>query len=177
MRYVSTGTVMIDTIKTISCWVSSCILLVAHTFGSFSVFQVPLRAEEITIPADVTPERVPTHIVDYSGKPSPYYTHTYTHEWYELGLVTCTFLYWCAFSTHFRGRTVRRAAVPRNIKGWFDSASPSSALTISAPSLFPVHVKLIFLFISTGKRYLHSLLGQQQEVHWKGEHGFSLLLS
>lgn len=30
--------------------------------------QVPLRAEEITIPADVTPERVPTHIVDYSGE-------------------------------------------------------------------------------------------------------------
>uniref|UniRef100_A0A8C9Y7M7 Mitochondrial Rho GTPase n=1 Tax=Sander lucioperca TaxID=283035 RepID=A0A8C9Y7M7_SANLU len=28
--------------------------------------EVPLRAEEITIPADVTPERVPTHIVDYS---------------------------------------------------------------------------------------------------------------
>uniref|UniRef100_A0A3B4XW68 Ras homolog family member T1 n=1 Tax=Seriola lalandi dorsalis TaxID=1841481 RepID=A0A3B4XW68_SERLL len=28
--------------------------------------QVPYRAEEITIPADVTPERVPTHIVDYS---------------------------------------------------------------------------------------------------------------
>lgn len=29
--------------------------------------QVPARAEEITIPADVTPEKVPTHIVDYSG--------------------------------------------------------------------------------------------------------------
>uniref|UniRef100_A0A667YBG3 Mitochondrial Rho GTPase n=1 Tax=Myripristis murdjan TaxID=586833 RepID=A0A667YBG3_9TELE len=29
--------------------------------------EVPLRAEEITIPADVTPEKVPTHIVDYSG--------------------------------------------------------------------------------------------------------------
>uniref|UniRef100_H3BAP8 Mitochondrial Rho GTPase n=1 Tax=Latimeria chalumnae TaxID=7897 RepID=H3BAP8_LATCH len=28
--------------------------------------EVPPRAEEITIPADVTPERVPTHIVDYS---------------------------------------------------------------------------------------------------------------
>ncbi|XP_059391322.1 mitochondrial Rho GTPase 2 isoform X4 [Carassius carassius] len=28
--------------------------------------RVPLRAEEITIPADVTPEKVPTHIVDYS---------------------------------------------------------------------------------------------------------------
>lgn len=42
-----------------------------------SVSQVPLRAEEITIPADVTPERVPTHIVDYSGKP---YTHTMTGE-------------------------------------------------------------------------------------------------
>ena len=29
---------------------------------------VPAKAEEITIPADVTPERVPTHIVDYSCK-------------------------------------------------------------------------------------------------------------
>ena len=30
--------------------------------------QVPARAEEITIPPDVTPEKVPTHIVDYSGE-------------------------------------------------------------------------------------------------------------
>uniref|UniRef100_A0A3Q4B1U7 Miro domain-containing protein n=1 Tax=Mola mola TaxID=94237 RepID=A0A3Q4B1U7_MOLML len=30
------------------------------------ILLVPYRAEEITIPADVTPERVPTHIVDYS---------------------------------------------------------------------------------------------------------------
>lgn len=29
--------------------------------------EVPLRAEEITIPADVTPEKVPTHIVDFSS--------------------------------------------------------------------------------------------------------------
>ena len=29
---------------------------------------VPPKAEEITIPADVTPEQVPTHIVDFSGK-------------------------------------------------------------------------------------------------------------
>ncbi|XP_061425953.1 mitochondrial Rho GTPase 1-like isoform X1 [Lethenteron reissneri] len=29
--------------------------------------EVPARAEEITIPADVTPEKVPTHIVDYSA--------------------------------------------------------------------------------------------------------------
>ena len=28
--------------------------------------QIPARAEEITIPPDVTPEKVPTHIVDYS---------------------------------------------------------------------------------------------------------------
>lgn len=28
---------------------------------------VPGKAEEITIPADVTPEQVPTNIVDYSG--------------------------------------------------------------------------------------------------------------
>ncbi|XP_076366023.1 mitochondrial Rho GTPase isoform X2 [Tachypleus tridentatus] len=30
--------------------------------------EVPPRAEEITIPADVTPEKVPTHIVDYSSQ-------------------------------------------------------------------------------------------------------------
>jgi hypothetical protein len=29
---------------------------------------VPPKAEEITIPGDLTPERVPTCIVDYSGK-------------------------------------------------------------------------------------------------------------
>uniref|UniRef100_A0A4W5Q8F0 Ras homolog family member T1 n=1 Tax=Hucho hucho TaxID=62062 RepID=A0A4W5Q8F0_9TELE len=34
---------------------------------------VPYRAEEITIPADVTPERVPTHIVDYSAIQSTIY--------------------------------------------------------------------------------------------------------
>lgn len=28
---------------------------------------VPTKAEEITIPADVTPEKVPTNIVDYSA--------------------------------------------------------------------------------------------------------------
>lgn len=28
---------------------------------------VPYRAEEITIPPDVTPEHIPTNIVDYSG--------------------------------------------------------------------------------------------------------------
>ncbi|MCL4133151.1 UNVERIFIED_CONTAM: hypothetical protein GTU68_035697 [Idotea baltica] len=30
--------------------------------------RVPARAEEITIPPDVTPEKVPTHIVDYSER-------------------------------------------------------------------------------------------------------------
>ncbi|KAJ8319335.1 hypothetical protein KUTeg_004426 [Tegillarca granosa] len=30
--------------------------------------EVPSKSEEITIPADVTPERVPTHIVDYSSQ-------------------------------------------------------------------------------------------------------------
>lgn len=30
--------------------------------------EVPSKAEEITIPADVTPEQVPTNIVDYSGR-------------------------------------------------------------------------------------------------------------
>jgi len=37
-------------------------------FISNVMLQVPARAEEITIPADVTPERVPTHIIDYCGK-------------------------------------------------------------------------------------------------------------
>uniref|UniRef100_A0A3P8Y094 Mitochondrial Rho GTPase n=1 Tax=Esox lucius TaxID=8010 RepID=A0A3P8Y094_ESOLU len=40
----------------------------AHLIIKSVVPQVPLRAEEITIPADVTPEKVPTHIVDYSGE-------------------------------------------------------------------------------------------------------------
>lgn len=35
---------------------------------------VPSKAEEITIPADVTPEKVPTNIVDYSGKKFPIIT-------------------------------------------------------------------------------------------------------
>jgi GTPase SAR1 family protein len=30
--------------------------------------EVPARAEEITIPPDVTPDRVTTQIVDFSGK-------------------------------------------------------------------------------------------------------------
>ena len=37
--------------------------LVSESFPS----EVPPRAEEITIPADLTPEKVPTCIVDYSG--------------------------------------------------------------------------------------------------------------
>lgn len=32
---------------------------------------VPPKAEEITIPANVTPEQVPTNIVDYSSKCYP----------------------------------------------------------------------------------------------------------
>jgi GTPase SAR1 family protein len=31
---------------------------------------VPAKAEEITIPGDVTPDKVPTFIVDYSGNTS-----------------------------------------------------------------------------------------------------------
>lgn len=92
----------------------------SHWLSSGS--QVPLRAEEITIPADVTPERVPTHIVDYSGKP---YTHTRTASlvihwfgkskarWYVNTMVMSLF-------NASRSRTVRRAAVSRNIQGWFD---------------------------------------------------------
>uniref|UniRef100_A0A8K9WPI6 Mitochondrial Rho GTPase n=1 Tax=Oncorhynchus mykiss TaxID=8022 RepID=A0A8K9WPI6_ONCMY len=40
----------------------TCVMLVIQLATTI----VPYRAEEITIPADVTPERVPTHIVDYS---------------------------------------------------------------------------------------------------------------
>uniref|UniRef100_A0A7N9AR10 Mitochondrial Rho GTPase n=1 Tax=Mastacembelus armatus TaxID=205130 RepID=A0A7N9AR10_9TELE len=50
--------------KTINVGKTSLIMsLVSEEFPDV----VPYRAEEITIPADVTPERVPTHIVDYSG--------------------------------------------------------------------------------------------------------------
>lgn len=47
------------------CGKTSVILaLVGEEFPLF----VPPRAEEITIPGDVTPEKVPTHIVDYSAQ-------------------------------------------------------------------------------------------------------------
>jgi GTPase SAR1 family protein len=40
---------------------------------------VPAKAEEITIPGDVTPEKVPTFIVDYSGMNNV--TVEYIHIW------------------------------------------------------------------------------------------------
>ena len=44
------------------------IIVFKEYFGLFFSFtKVPAKAEEITIPADVTPEKVPTHIVDFSG--------------------------------------------------------------------------------------------------------------
>ena len=47
------------------CGKTSIILaLVGEEFPLF----VPPRAEEITIPGDVTPEKVPTHILDFSCK-------------------------------------------------------------------------------------------------------------
>lgn len=53
--------------------------------------QVPYRAEEITIPADVTPERVPTHIVDYSGTGS---AEAVPHIW----LCTAFVFHWVSCS-------------------------------------------------------------------------------
>ena len=51
--------------------VHMCILAVLTVLPSciihLMILQVPSRAEEITIPGDVTPEKVPTHIVDFSG--------------------------------------------------------------------------------------------------------------
>uniref|UniRef100_A0A8C0KUY4 Mitochondrial Rho GTPase n=1 Tax=Canis lupus dingo TaxID=286419 RepID=A0A8C0KUY4_CANLU len=46
--------------------------------------EVPPRAEEITIPADVTPERVPTHIVDYSGNEYSLVGEAVTSRWIPL---------------------------------------------------------------------------------------------
>lgn len=40
---------------------------------------VPPKAEEITIPADVTPEQVPTHIVDFSGISCEHNRKLYMH--------------------------------------------------------------------------------------------------
>ncbi len=53
--------------------------------NSTSLFlQVPPRAEEITIPADVTPEKVPTHIVDYSSELFPWCCESL---WWKKSLV------------------------------------------------------------------------------------------
>ena len=47
---------------------TSIFYLIIFSLINISKFsQVPTRAEEITIPADVTPEKVPTHIVDFCG--------------------------------------------------------------------------------------------------------------
>lgn len=51
----------------LSKWHMHCITIAFLMLVLCISLKVPLRAEEITIPADVTPERVPTHIVDYSG--------------------------------------------------------------------------------------------------------------
>ncbi len=56
--------------RTASSGKTSIILaLVGEEFPLF----VPPRAEEITIPGDVTPEKVPTHILDFSSKYNPEY--------------------------------------------------------------------------------------------------------
>ncbi|XP_071815257.1 mitochondrial Rho GTPase 1-A-like isoform X1 [Apostichopus japonicus] len=43
-------------------------LILTLVSDEFPDEDVPARAEEITIPPDVTPEKVPTHIVDYSAR-------------------------------------------------------------------------------------------------------------
>lgn len=43
-------------------------LILSLVSEEFPEGEVPGKAEEITIPADVTPEQVPTNIVDYSGE-------------------------------------------------------------------------------------------------------------
>ena len=48
------------------CGVGKTSLILALASEDFPE-DVPTRAEEITIPADVTPEKVPTNIVDYSA--------------------------------------------------------------------------------------------------------------
>lgn len=40
---------------------------------------VPPKAEEITIPADVTPEQVPTNIVDYNGERNRIHTNSFCY--------------------------------------------------------------------------------------------------
>ena len=47
---------------------------------------VPSRAEEITIPADVTPEQVPTHIVDFSGATIGVFSFAYVIIFFAITL-------------------------------------------------------------------------------------------
>lgn len=82
----------------------------------FISMKVPLRAEEITIPADVTPERVPTHIVDYSGNDIYLRVGLYETIWADFYLLFFSVFYnVCCF--FYRSRTDRWAALPRNLKG------------------------------------------------------------
>ncbi len=82
-------------------------LVCAHMHCIISVFlmlvlciswKVPPRAEEITIPADVTPERVPTHIVDYSGIDTCTSLYEETHALLFLCQCRNPLLMWLFFS-------------------------------------------------------------------------------
>lgn len=74
--------------------------------------EVPYRAEEITIPADVTPERVPTHIVDYSGTFEMLLSYV-TLQTYKSPGVGLVLTFW--FSS--RGRADRWAVVSGDLQG------------------------------------------------------------
>uniref|UniRef100_A0A672RZM5 Mitochondrial Rho GTPase n=1 Tax=Sinocyclocheilus grahami TaxID=75366 RepID=A0A672RZM5_SINGR len=71
--------------------------------------EVPLRAEEITIPADVTPERVPTHIVDYSGT----YTRTSLYDETHMACIAVLIFYLC----NVNGSAVSHHIVPLILVG------------------------------------------------------------
>lgn len=60
---------------------------------------MPAKAEEITIPADVTPEHVPTHIVDYSGinKDERNTSLKLIHLIAELLVLFCILILWFLF--------------------------------------------------------------------------------
>lgn len=120
------------------------------------MFQVPLRAEEITIPADVTPERVPTHIVDYSGELHINKQHVVFSLLKDMSLVS-------------------PSEAEQSEEQLYQEISKVGSCTFLRPALFPRAWKISHcFFFPAGQCHLYSLLSQQQEINRKGEHDFSL---
>ena len=81
---------------------------------------VPPKCEEITIPPDVTPEKVPTYIVDYSGKyfcSLILFMASYEYD-YEVNAVS-----WCYILASYRIRYPGLVIISSHLASYLENVS------------------------------------------------------